>query len=67
MDSKNRNNKPSPGPGPMPGGPEKAKDTKGTWVKIIKYCRKYWTAMIVAVLSAGIGTVLTVRIRTGKD
>ncbi len=59
MDSKNRNNRPGPGPGPMPGGPEKAKDTKGTWVKIIKYCRKYWTAMIVAVLSAGIGTVLT--------
>lgn len=59
MDSKNRNNRPGPGPGPMPGGPEKAKDTKGTWIKIIKYCRKYWTAMIVAVLSAGIGTVLT--------
>lgn len=59
MDSKNRNNRPGPGPGPMPGGPEKAKDTKGTWVKIIKYCRKYWTAMIVAILSAGIGTVLT--------
>lgn len=47
------------GPRPMHGGFEKANNTKGTWIKIIKYCRKYWTAMIAAILAAGVGTVLT--------
>lgn len=59
MNTKSRNHKSGPQSGAVAVGPEKAKDTKGTWVKIIKYCRKYWGALIVAVLAAGIGTVLT--------
>lgn len=57
MEERNKNNR--PGPGPRHRAPEKAKDTKGTWIKIIKYCRRYWPGMIVAIFTAGIGTVLT--------
>ena len=52
-------------PGPGPGGPpgmggtiDKAKDFKGTWGKLIAYCKKYMPAMVVALALAGIGTVL---------
>lgn len=38
---------------------EKAKDTVGTWKKLLKYCRKYFAAFLVAVICAGAGTVLT--------
>ena len=49
---------PKPGPGmPVPG--IKAKDFKGTWAKLLRYCRKYWGFMILAVLAAVGGTVLT--------
>ncbi len=43
-----------------PPGPsmEKAKDLKGTWKKLIGYCRKYWTGMIIALACAFAGTVL---------
>ncbi|MGN0476834.1 MAG: ABC transporter ATP-binding protein [Ruminococcus sp.] len=37
----------------------KAKDLKGTWKKILCYCRKYWGAIIIAFCAATIGTVLT--------
>lgn len=37
---------------------EKAKDFKGTWGKLLLYCRKYWISMIIAVLAAAVGTVL---------
>ncbi|MDR1641982.1 MAG: ABC transporter ATP-binding protein/permease [Clostridiales bacterium] len=51
--------------GPMGGGPgggpvEKAKDFKGTWIKLIAYCKNYLPAVIVALVLAGIGTVLQI-------
>ncbi|MBQ2904552.1 MAG: ABC transporter ATP-binding protein [Clostridia bacterium] len=61
MDTRNRSHRQNPGHGPggMPGGPEKAKNTAGTWKKILKYCRKYWAGMIFAIVAAAVGTVLT--------
>ncbi|MBO5260368.1 MAG: ABC transporter ATP-binding protein [Agathobacter sp.] len=54
--------RPRPG-GPRPGGPgapmEKSKDFKGTWSKLLLYCKKYWAAMIISLGAAAIGTVLT--------
>ena len=47
-----------PGPG-MPAPGTKAKDFKGTWGKLLRYCRKYWAGMILAVIAAVGGTVLT--------
>ncbi|WP_313129912.1 ABC transporter ATP-binding protein [Anaerocolumna sp.] len=47
-----------PGPG-MGGGGEKAKEFKTTWVKLIQYCKKYWSVMIIALLCVVMGTVLT--------
>ena len=54
----------SGGPGPMMGGPrrggaERSRDFKGAWAKLLRYCRKYWPAMIVALVCAALGTVLT--------
>lgn len=51
-------------PGAPPGGPpgsggEKAKNFTGTWKKLIAYCRKYSTVMIIALICAAAGTVLT--------
>lgn len=47
-------------PGPGPGGVvEKSKDFKGTWKKMLHYCKDYWIAMIVAVVAAICGTVFT--------
>ncbi|MGN1117507.1 MAG: ABC transporter ATP-binding protein [Acutalibacteraceae bacterium] len=37
----------------------KPNDLKGTWKKILCYCRKYWGAIIIAFCAATIGTVLT--------
>ena len=50
-----------PGPGHGPGGPggEKAKDLIGTWKKLFSYCNKYLAAIIVALVCAAAGTVLT--------
>lgn len=45
--------------GPGMGGGEKAKDFKATWIKLLNYCKKYWTVMIVALVCSVIGTVLT--------
>lgn len=47
------------GPHGMRGGGEKPKDLVGTWKKLLKYCRKYYAVMIIAVLCAIISTVLT--------
>jgi len=47
---------PSPG---MGGGGEKAKNFNATWGKLLQYCKKYWTVMIVALICAAFGTVLT--------
>ncbi len=38
---------------------EKAKDFKGTWIKIIKYCKKYYAILLVAIICAIAGTVMT--------
>jgi len=47
---------PSPG---MGGGGEKAKNFNATWGKLLQYCKKYWAVMIVALICAAFGTVLT--------
>lgn len=47
---------------PRPGGNknfEKSKDFKGTWGKIIGYCKAYMPAIVIAVICAIAGTVLT--------
>ncbi len=31
---------------------EKAKDFKGTWLKIIRYCKKYYGVLILAMICA---------------
>jgi ATP-binding cassette subfamily B protein len=38
---------------------EKPKNFKGTWGKLLQYCKKYWGIMIVALFAAAGGTVLT--------
>lgn len=38
---------------------EKSKDFKGTWGKIIGYCKAYMPAIVIAVICAIAGTVLT--------
>lgn len=45
--------------GPGGRGTEKAKDFKGTWGKLLRYCRQYWGIMLLALLAAVGGTVLT--------
>ena len=54
------------GPGPM-GGPrgmgvpgEKAKDFKGTWGKLIRYCKRYMPIILIALVIAALGTVLQI-------
>jgi len=47
---------------PMPGGmnvTEKSKDFKGTFMKLIRYAKSYLPAIIIALICAVIGTVLT--------
>jgi len=50
--------------GPGGGGPmgitEKAKDFKGTWIKLITYCKRYMPVIIISLVVAAAGTVLTV-------
>lgn len=54
------------GSGPMGGGPgmrgpvEKPKDFKKTMLKLLKYCKRYVPAMVVALIAAMIGTVLQI-------
>lgn len=38
---------------------EKSHDFKGTWKKLLKYCKKHWTPMIIALIGAAVGTVFT--------
>lgn len=57
----NRNNRggmrgPSMGRRPA----EKSKDFKGTWMKIIRYCKRYLAVIIVALICAVAGTILTI-------
>jgi len=39
---------------------EKAQDFKGTWVKLIRYCKSYVPVVIIAIIAAAGGTVLQV-------
>ncbi|MCL2780963.1 MAG: ABC transporter ATP-binding protein/permease [Actinomycetia bacterium] len=39
---------------------EKPKDFRGTWKKLIRYCRAYIPAVIVALIAAAVGTALQV-------
>ena len=57
----NRNNRSGmrgPGMGRRPA--EKSKDFKGTWRKIIRYCKRYLAVIIVALICAVAGTILTI-------
>ncbi len=57
----NRNNRGGmrgPGMGRRPA--EKSKDFKGTWMKIIRYCKRYLAVIVVALICAVAGTVLTI-------
>lgn len=50
--------------GPMGGEPagmggEQAKDLIGTWKKLLGYCRKYTLPLVIALVCAAVGTVLT--------
>jgi len=53
---------PMGGPGGRPGmgADEKAKDFKGTWLKLIRYCRRYMPAILTALVIAAIGTALQI-------
>ncbi len=46
-----------------PGGPgmekKQSKDFASTWKKLLAYCKKYWIVMIIAIIGASVGTVLT--------
>lgn len=57
----NRNNRGGmrgPGMGRRPA--EKSKDFKGTWMKIIRYCKRYLAVIVVALTCAVAGTILTI-------
>lgn len=57
----NRNNRGGmrgPGMGRRP--EEKSKDFKGTWMKIIRYCKRYLAVIVVALICAVAGTILTI-------
>ncbi len=42
------------------GSTEKAKNFKETWGKLIAYCRSYLPAIVIALVAAGLGTVLQI-------
>lgn len=56
---------PPPGGRPMGRGPmgrgmgEKAKNFKGTWKKILIYCKKYWFLMVFSLIASAVGTLLS--------
>lgn len=54
--TKNRRGMRHPG---MPAAMSKEKVTKGTWSKLLKYCKNYWAFIIIAIICACGGTVLT--------
>ncbi len=57
----NRNNRGGmrgPGMGRRPA--EKSKDFKGTWMQIIRYCKRYLAVIVVALICAVGGTILTI-------
>ena len=48
------------GPMGMGGGGEKAKDFKGTWGKLIRYCNRYMLVILIALVLAVLGSVLQI-------
>lgn len=58
---KSREQSPAGGPPGAPGGMggEKAADMAGTWKKLIGYCRRYFVVIVIALICAAAGTVLT--------
>ena len=60
----NNNTRTNRGPMGRMGGPgmsvEKAKDFKGTWSRLIRYCRGYMPVILTALVIAAIGTVLQI-------
>jgi len=60
MERRPMGGRPGGGRGGMRAPAEKAADFKGTWVKLIRYCRAYVPAVIIAVIAAAGGTVLQV-------
>ncbi len=48
------------GMGGMGGAVEKSQDFKGTWIKLIQYCKEYLPVIIFALVAAAIGTVLQI-------
>ena len=48
------------GPLGMGMGGEKAKDFKGTWGKLIRYCKNYIPAILIALVIAALGTILQI-------
>ena len=51
---------PMGGPPGMGMNVEKAKDFKGTWGKLIRYCKRYIPVIMVALVIAALGTVLQI-------
>jgi len=41
-------------------GGEKAKDFKGTWIKLIRYCKSYTIVIVIALIIAALGTALQI-------
>ncbi|MFW9922884.1 MAG: ABC transporter ATP-binding protein [Candidatus Thorarchaeota archaeon] len=67
MSNNNHNSRP-PSRGPMGGGPmrgmmrrgEKAKDFKGTMLRLIKYLGRYKTIILIAIVIAGVSTAANI-------
>lgn len=59
MEERTRNaNSGRMGPG-SPGVMRGEKIKKGTWGKLLRYCKKYWVVIVIAVICAAGGTVFT--------
>ena len=58
-----KGNPPKMGPG-APGAMRGEKIQKGTWGKLLRYCKKYLVFVIIAVICAAGGTIFTL---TGPD
>lgn len=58
--TRTQNRGPMDGPPGMGSGGEKAKDFKGTWSKLIRYCKDEMPVIIAALVIAALGTVLQI-------
>lgn len=47
------------GPGRAGGRQNNEKIARGTWGKLLNYCRKYWAAILIAMVCSAGGTILT--------